>query len=73
MLFHKHDELLWNQESFLLRGRIELRERGWVFVPERFVPGMGIGGPVATARLLLRVRRRLPAKARAGPPAHSLG
>ena len=44
LLFHKHDERLWNLKSFVVRGSIIQDESGWLLQPERFIPGIGIGG-----------------------------
>ena len=61
LLCHEHDEGLWNQRAFLVRGRLERGGAGdpvgWAFVPERFVPGVGIGGARGMARFLLGARR----------------
>lgn len=57
LLCHSHDEMLWNQKIFLLRGRLEETEAGHVFRPEKFVPGIGIGGPVSMVRTVIGARR----------------
>lgn len=57
LLFHSHDEELWNQKIFLLRGRLEETRDGHVFRPEKFVPSMGIGGPLGMVRMVLGVRK----------------
>ena len=57
LLCHKHDENLWNLKSFLVRGRLEHDEDGWTFVPERFLPGAGIGGALGTVRAMVEMRR----------------
>ncbi len=44
LLFHSHDERLWNLKSFVVRGRLEQDGEGWLVRPEQFVPGAGIGG-----------------------------
>ena len=44
MLFHKHDENLWNLKSFVVQGSTYRDETGWLLQPEHFIPGMGIGG-----------------------------
>jgi hypothetical protein len=44
LLFHSHDERLWNQKSFLLSGETEISQNAWVFHPRRFIPGMGLKG-----------------------------
>lgn len=61
LLYHEHDEELWNQKAFLVRGRLDRGVAGdpggWAFVPERFVPGIGIGGTRGMARFLIGARR----------------
>ncbi len=57
LLCHKHDDLLWNQRSFLVRGTIERCQGGWSFQPVEFVPGIGVGGPLGMVRFMLKSRR----------------
>jgi hypothetical protein len=57
LLYHSHDEELWNQKIFLLRGRVEETGDGQVFRPEKFVPSIGTGGPLGTVRMILGVRK----------------
>lgn len=44
LLCHRHDEQLWSQRSFLVRGQLERPADGWAFRPVQFVPGAGLGG-----------------------------
>ena len=57
LLCHSHDEQLWNLKLFLLRGNLECDERGWTFVPSRFIPGAGIGGAFSMVRAIVEMRR----------------
>jgi hypothetical protein len=58
LLCHRHDENLWNLKSFLVRGTLARGEDGeWTFRPERFVPGAGIGGPMAMVRFVAGARK----------------
>ena len=57
LLFHQHDDQMWNIRSFLLRGKLEREARGWVFRPQRYTPGLGIGGPLSMIRLVRAGRR----------------
>lgn len=57
LLCHSHDEKLWNQKIFLLRGRLEVTGEGHAFRPEKFVPSIGTGGPIGMVRMLLGVRK----------------
>ena len=58
LLCHGHDEALWNQKAFLLRGRLD-PDGGtrWNFAPESFIPGIGVGGARGMARFLIGARR----------------
>ena len=58
LLFHQHDDRLWNLKSFVLRGTLSATESGWRFRPRRFIPGMGIGGLRSYWRLLVNGRKR---------------
>jgi hypothetical protein len=57
MLFHKHDERLWNLKSFVVQGIILRDESGWRLQPERFIPGMGIGGLSSYVSIVIQGRR----------------
>jgi hypothetical protein len=57
LLCHWHDEQLWNQRSFVTRGRLERDDEGWHFQPRQFVPGLGMGGPLALIRFTVDARR----------------
>ena len=57
LLFHSHDEKLWNQKIFLLRGSLEKTDKGHAFRPEKFVPSIGTGGPLGTVRMVLGMRK----------------
>lgn len=57
MLFHKHDKNLWNLKSFVVQGSIYRDESGWLLQPDRFIPGMGIGGLKSYPTFVLNGRR----------------
>lgn len=57
LLCHKHDEQLWNLKSFILLGSLKRGAHGWIFRPQRFTPGAGIGGLIGMARFLRSGRR----------------
>lgn len=57
LLCHSHDEQLWDLKLFLVRGKLECDESGWTFVPSRFIPGAGIGGPLSVVRAIVEMRR----------------
>ena len=57
VLFHRHDERLWKLRSCLIIGTLRHDGGRWLCEPDRFVPGMGIGGPLSYLRLLVNGRR----------------
>ncbi|HJQ29318.1 MAG TPA: hypothetical protein VJ827_08250 [Rubrobacter sp.] len=57
LLCHRHDEELWNQRIFLLRGRVEGVGDGLIFRPEKFIPSIGTGGVTGVVRMLIGARR----------------
>ncbi len=57
LLCHSHDEELWNQKILLLRGRLEEAKEGYAFRPEKFIPSLGIGGPVGMLRTVIGARK----------------
>jgi hypothetical protein len=57
LLFHKHDEQMWNIKSFLVRGNIKMENQGWMFHPERYTSGLGIGGLISMIQLVRTGRR----------------
>ncbi|HET8843921.1 MAG TPA: hypothetical protein VFN35_20825 [Ktedonobacteraceae bacterium] len=61
LLYHRHNELLWDMQSFLLRGKLEKDEGGWTFHPQQFTlgtPGKGIKGLLASLRWVRGARRQ---------------
>jgi hypothetical protein len=58
LLCHRHDEDLWNLKSFLVRGVLDaLDGEGWIFRPDKLVPGAGIGGPMSMVRFVVGARK----------------
>ncbi|HTD20744.1 MAG TPA: hypothetical protein VK667_14560 [Ktedonobacteraceae bacterium] len=62
LLCHRHNELLWDMESFLLRGNlVQVQdEQGWNFLPQQFIPGTpgtGVGAIISSLRWLLTSRQ----------------
>lgn len=57
LLCHSHDEKLWNLRSFLVHGRLEKNEDGWLFTPLRFIPGEGLTGKLSLLVTLFHARR----------------
>lgn len=57
LLFHRHDENLWSLLSFILRGELARDGKAWIFRPEKFVPGMGVGGLQSYVRFVLKGRK----------------
>lgn len=56
LMGHYYDEQLWQQTSFVLNGRLEQRENGWHFHPEKVV-GEISQNPLAVLRSLFKLRR----------------
>ena len=52
ILGHHHDENLWKLRSFVTTGSLAQTTSGWVFTPERYLPGAS-----PDPRALLRSRR----------------
>ena len=76
LLYHSHDEELWNQKIFLLRGRLEGVGDGLVFRPEKFIPSIGTGGMTGVVRMLIgarRAHRGVPEEARTCSSDHPMG
>jgi hypothetical protein len=57
LVFHAHDELLWNLRSMQVRGTLVQKEQGWLFTPEHLVPGMGFTSVRGMWRFVTRARR----------------
>ena len=57
LLCHRHDEKIWNLESFMVRGSLERSDEGWLFQPKEFVSGVG-GGVVGLLKFVRNGRRR---------------
>jgi len=56
LLCHSHDEFLWKLNAFLVRGNLEHDDQGWVFRPQKFIPGIGIGGLVGDMKAQYKTR-----------------
>ena len=57
LLCHLHDEGLWNQRSFLARGRLVRQGDAWMFQPTQFVPGIGVECVKGLVRFVIGARR----------------
>ena len=57
LLWHRHDERLWNQLSYTTRGHVELERTQWRYTPTHYTPGLGIGGVPAFVRFVFSARR----------------
>ena len=57
ILYHRHDERLWKLRSCLILGQLGEDDDEWLFMPERLVPGMGVGGISSYIRFLRQGRR----------------
>ena len=43
LLCHQHDDQLWNQTNFVLRGTLERAGGAWLFRPTQLIEGSGAG------------------------------
>lgn len=43
LLCHFHDDMLWKQTNFTVRGTLERDGRDWLFTPTRLIEGAGAG------------------------------
>ena len=57
LLWHRHDEQLWNQVSYTTRGRLEQMDGAWRYTPTRYSPGLGVGGVPAFIGFVFGARR----------------
>jgi hypothetical protein len=58
LLCHRHNHLLWDLRSFMVRGNLEpAGGETWLFRPTRFVSGVGVGGLAGMIRFGLAKRR----------------
>lgn len=57
LLWHKHDDDVGAQTSFLVRGTLERQGARWRLRPEQLTPGM-VTNPVEMVSLLIACRRR---------------
>lgn len=56
LLCHFHDEGLWNLKSFLVRGSLEQNDGDWIFRPQKFIPGVGMGGLIGDMKAMWKTR-----------------
>lgn len=56
LLFHSHDEQLWDQQIVLVRGELVRAADGWLFRPLTFSLDNAAGG-LAMLRLMLKLRK----------------
>ena len=57
LLWHWHDERLWNQVSYSTRGRLERIADTWIYCPTHYTPGMGVGGVLSLLKFVSNARR----------------
>ena len=56
LLYHYHNDQLWDLKAILVTGSLEQVERGWVFHPERFILSGGLMGPIDQIRFIGNAR-----------------
>lgn len=57
LLWHKHDDQLWHQRSFIVRGTLDHADSSWFVIPNRLVLGVGNGGVRGVIRYVRTARR----------------
>jgi hypothetical protein len=57
VLWHAHDEQLWNQVSYTTRGVLERVGTGWRYRPAHYTPGLGIRGVPGLVQFVVGARR----------------
>jgi hypothetical protein len=58
LLYHYHNEQLWDLRSLNIRGTLERDGAGWLLRPATIVPDMDAANPVAMIRMIVTLRRR---------------
>lgn len=56
LLFHRHNEQLWDLKMFLVRGRLEQAGQDWLFYPEQLIHGGGLR-PLQAVATIFTMRR----------------
>ena len=57
LLLHSHDEALWNQRSYMLRGQVAQEGEQWILQPDKYTPGMGVHGILGLIQFVRGARR----------------
>jgi hypothetical protein len=57
LLCHRHDQQLWNQESALVRGKLEQHGEQWILRPTQYIPGIE-QNPISFIRFIIGSRQR---------------
>lgn len=57
LLFHRHDEKLWNLRELVILGDLGREARGLTMRPTRLLQGQGRGGAIGQMRGVLRYRK----------------
>jgi hypothetical protein len=57
LLFHRHNEQLWDLKIFQVRGRLEQDSQGWLFYPEQLIHGSGLRHPLHAVATIFNMRR----------------
>lgn len=57
LLFHDHDQNIWNQHVVLVRGEVLETAQGWAFRPLRLAPGLGMEGPLSMFQMIRNARK----------------
>lgn len=57
LLYHQHNEQLWDLKMFLVRGFLEYDTERWVFYPGQLILGNGLRHPLHDIAAIMRMRR----------------
>ncbi len=56
LLYHSHNEALWNLKEIQILGNIEPTGQGWIFTPNRFLYGNGKEGFIGQFKMITKAR-----------------
>lgn len=57
LLWHRHDEKLWNMREVVVLGALQRGVGGWAVRPSRLLQGQGKGGLIGQLRGIVRYRK----------------
>jgi hypothetical protein len=57
LLFHSHNEQLWDLRNVLVRGELAHTGSSWVFIPRQLAPARDADGGLALLKIVLDLRK----------------